>query len=80
MNILEWLNEKLEIFSNFLKGYIQPFLTPFFAATAYFSLTGLIEKVDNFWRVAFLIVSIIYFFLSLGLAIFVVIKKSRGGR
>ena len=48
MNIFEWLDTNLRGFSNFLKTYIQPFLTPFFAATAYFALTGVIKEVTNF--------------------------------
>ncbi|MCE8159305.1 MAG: hypothetical protein I3270_01895 [Candidatus Moeniiplasma glomeromycotorum] len=78
MNIFEWLDKNLKGFSDFLKGYIQPFLTPFFAATAYFALTSTIKEATDFWKATFLIVSIIYFFLSLGLAIFSVIQKARG--
>jgi type III secretory pathway component EscR len=48
MSIFEWLDENLKGFSDFLKNYIQPFLTPFFAATAYFSLTAVIKDVTNF--------------------------------
>ena len=78
MNIFEWLDKNLKGFSDFLKNYIQPFLTPFFAATAYYHLTTFIKEAHVFWKYAFLVVSIIYFFLSLGLAIFSVINKARG--
>ena len=76
MSKWDLIDEKLSKLYNILKYFINPFLAGFFTVINYYTLADKL-KTDNFWRIAFLIVSAVYFFFSLGLAIFVVVKNAR---
>jgi len=76
---LNKIDKILQQIYNFLKHYINPFLAPFFTVVNYYTLASKID-INSPWRVAFLIISAVYFFFSLGLAIFVAIHYARGGQ
>lgn len=76
MSKWELIDDILKPFYKFLKLFINPFLAGFFTVINYYTLTDKLEITDP-WRIAFLIISAIYFFFSLGLAVFVAIRNTR---
>ena len=79
MDTIEETNEKLKNFKWFIGRFIQPFFAPIFTVLNYFSLTEG-EIREKFWGNAFLLVSIIYFVISLGLAIYQVVNYRANGK
>lgn len=78
--MLNWTEKKLIDLGNFLKKYIYPFTTAFFAILNYVKMNQILrENSHHNWAVFGLILSVIYIFFTLGFGIYLIIIEVRKG-
>lgn len=70
-NSLEWIKIKLIALAKFLKAYIYPLATCFFAILNYSKMKEILEKTQHEnWSNFALILSIVYILFTLGFGIY----------
>lgn len=75
LNWLKWIEEKLTSLGGFLKVYIYPLATCFFAILNYTKMRNILLKHDHpNWATFCLILSVVYILFTLGLGIYWLIK------
>jgi hypothetical protein len=80
-NWLKWIEEKLVNLGGFLKAFIYPLATCFFAILNYTKMRQLLlENKHPNWATFCLILSVIYILFTLGFGIYWVIIAIRGSK